>query len=226
MIALTNDAPLFRLYKSLLEEFKYGWADNIQNSQHKNINSDPLLKLILENNGCAFCDNSSFIRWAIDDEGDGATYFVYFIYAAKANGANDFFDYIEFYGSKNLIIFTDYFKDMIKDRADPEKDPLEFAMGKSVYFDAIKKIVELFLCTSTPMAEINSPLLAATSAANNYRFAGTIIAALVINSICGLTEEDVSEMEYGQLMNMITSIKPQFLLNGIRYQNTTNDTSN
>ena len=117
----------------------------------------------------------------------------------------------------------DYFKEYHKPRATQDEDPLEFAMGKSVYYDAIKKIVEVFLATTVCMAEFNSPALAATSAAFNYRYDPAIIAALVLRSTIGFFPEDVSDIDYNELSDILANTTPELLCIGIRrYSKTEN----
>jgi hypothetical protein len=128
---------------------------------------------------------------------------------AKANEVNNYYDYIEFFGTKYLIIFMDYFENFFK----PEQPEI---IGRSVYFDAIKKIVDVFISTTTSAAELMGSL-STTAASNMYRFAGVFIASLIIDELVGLNEDDVSIIAYNDLKYMITNISPQLLLLGVKY---------
>lgn len=208
--------PLLELYHSLLSKMAIANPTSDMPDMQP-ISTDKVLKLILEYNGCAFSDDATFIKQQIGEETSAPmNYSIIYIYGAKGNEVNEYYDYIEFYGHKFLVIFMDYFKEYHKPRASQDEDPLEFAMGKSVYYDAIKKIVEVFLATTVCMAEINSPALAATSTAFNYRYDPTIIAALVLRSTIGFFPEDVSDIDYDELSDILANTTPELLCIGIR----------
>ena len=88
-------------------------------------------------------------------------------------------------------------------------------MGKQVYFDTICKIVNIFLATTTNPA-IFTNQLAASAAARNYRFAPAIIAASIINDICGrFDENDASGIDYDFINDIIANNKINIALCGI-----------
>lgn len=214
MLGLRNESMLVELYHTLLDQINS--AEPI--GEATPIVNDKLFCLILYHNGCAFSDDAVFTRYrfGVDKLNSIRDYAILYVYGAKGNEVNEFYDYIEFYGMKYLVIFMDYFKDYHKPRVKQEDDPLEFAIGKSIYYDAIKKLVEIVLATTVSMAEFNSPALAATSAATNYRFAPTIIAALILHNTIGFEPEDVSDINYDNLLGYITSTTPEILLAGVR----------
>ena len=209
MVASTEKMPLFELYEVILEEFK--WFKNNKNEAWfpytgKDINDEAVMKLMLENNGCAFTDKSIIHLSTLKST---PNYILGFIWDAKANEVNNYYDYIEFFGTKYLIIFMDYFENFFK----PEQPEI---IGRSVYFDAIKKIVDVFISTTTSAAELMGSL-STTAASNMYRFAGVFIASLIIDELVGLNEDDVSMIAYNDLKDMITNISPQLLLLGVKY---------
>ena len=209
MVASTEKMPLFELYEVILEEFK--WFKNNKDEVWfpyigKDINDEAVMKLILENNGCAFTDKS-FIHLATLKS--VPNYVLGFMWDAQGNAVNNYYDYIEFFGTKYLIIFMDYFENFFK----PEQPEI---IGRSVYFDAIKKIVDVFISTTTSAAELMGSL-STTAASNMYRFAGVFIASLIIDELVGLNEDDASMIAYNDLKDMITNISPQLLLLGVKY---------
>ena len=209
MVASTEKMPLFELYEVILEEFK--WFKNNKNEAWfpytgKDINDEAVMKLMLENNGCAFTDKSIIHLSTLEST---PNYVLGFMWDAKANLVNNYYDYIEFFGTKYLIIFMDYFENFFK----PEQPKI---IGRSVYFDAIKKIVDVFISTTTSAAELMGSL-STTAASNMYRFAGVFIASLIIDELVGLNEDDVSMIAYDDLKGMITNISPQLLLLGVKY---------
>ena len=209
MVASTEKMPLFELYEVILEEFK--WFKNNKNEAWfpytgKDINDEALMKLILENNGWAFTDKSIIHLSTLEST---PNYVLGFMWDAKANLVNNYYDYIEFFGTKYLIIFMDYFENFFKS----EQPKI---IGRSVYFDAIKKIVDVFISTTTSAAELMGSL-STTAASNMYRFAGVFIASLIIDELVGLNEDDVSMIAYNDLKDMITNISPQLLLLGVKY---------
>ena len=209
MVASTETMPLFELYEVILAEFK--WFKNNKDEVWfpyvgKDLNDEAVMKLILENNGCAFTDKSTIRIFSM---GSVPNYILGFMWDAKANEVNNYYDYIEFFGTKYLIIFMDYFENFFKS----EQPKI---IGRSVYFDAIKKIVDVFISTTTSAAELMGSL-STTAASNMYRFAGVFIASLIIDELVGLNEDDVSMIAYNDLKDMITNISPQLLLLGVKY---------
>ena len=82
-----------------------------------------------------------------------------------------------FNGKKILVIFSDYFRD-IYDGTIAENDPmwkLKVSMGNSIYYDAIKKIVEVFYLT---FETSHSRLLSMSSSLKNAIFAPFLVVFL------------------------------------------------
>lgn len=210
MVTSTETMPLFELYEVILSEFK--WFKNNKDEAWfpyigRTMNTDEsVMKLILENNGCAFTDKSIIHLSTLKST---PNYVLGFMWDARANEVNNYYDYIEFFGTKYLIIFMDYFENFFKS----EQPKI---LGRSVYFDAIKKIVDVFISTTTSAAELMGSL-STTAASNMYRFAGVFIASLIIDEFVGLNEDDVSMIAYDELKYMITNISPQLLLLGVKY---------
>ena len=211
MLGAYNENPYMELYEVLRDRFVYNYNESVTNID----NDSPLMKLILQNNGCSFTDKCVYIHKFLEYTNN---YTICFMYGAMGNSVNEFFDYIEFYGMKYFIIFMDYFKDFGENKPstnDEVNDTLNELMGNSVYFDAIKKIVDVFIYTTVNPSLMNS-FLSTTSAANNYRYMGIFIAAKIIDEKCGLTENDVSVMNYEELKNTIDTISMKLLMIGVR----------
>ena len=210
MLGAYNENPYMELYQVLKDKFVYNPNESVTN-----IDDDIAFKLILQNNGCSFSDKCLYTHKYLNYT---SNYGICFIHGAMGNTVNEYFDYIEFYGMKYLIIFMDYFKEFgVKKPVtnDEVNDTLNELMGNSVYFDAIKKIVDVFIYTTVNPSLMNS-FLSTTSAANNYRYMGIFIAAKIIDEKCGLTENDVSIMDYKELKNTIDNMSMNLLMIGIK----------
>lgn len=204
MIGYYDNDPLLELHDVLVNEFselKKNLIDKVITNQ-VGIIEDTLLRYILLNNGCRLSVNTTYRKVKLKSTDK---YDIYFMYGAIGNKANEFFDYIEFYGMKYLVVFMDYFKGLfIKEKSDDEvTNNLQDLMGNSIYADAIRKIVDTYLATTISMSEIASPSLSTTAAASRYRFASTIIAANIIDTFVGLKEDDISYMKYEEIMELI-----------------------
>lgn len=212
MLAASNDNPLNELYTVLHENIKHD-----SNYETKSIDNEPILKLMLANNGCGFTENCVYRQSFLENT---ANYGIYYLFGAQANEANGFFDYIEFFGMKYLIIFMDYFKDFYTQPEltdDEVENTLNRLMGKSIYFDALKKIVDVYISTTVPAAELMGSL-SSTSASLNYRYAGVFIAAKILDDEVGLTEDDVSCISYDDIRTALDTLGIPLLTLGIRYR--------
>ncbi len=108
--------------------------------------------------------------------------------------------------------FDKFFEKRVSDDDNSVEGNLKRAMGKSIYFDAIKKIVELFISITSPV----TGMLNATAAANNYRYAPIFIAATILDHYVSLREEDVSSMDFNMLNSIIDKISLDLLLLGVK----------
>lgn len=195
--------PVYRLYELLLLNFtkpeKKSWTE-----------LDDVLELILLNNGCKISDGRPYQSTYTINYDD---YKMCFITNMIGNDANEFYDFIIFNGMKLLVIFIDYFN-FIKDGDININDPmyqLKIAMGNSVYYDAIKKIVEVFYLTSEPMPGG----LLTTSMATTQRWNQAIIAIYILNQFKPVDENDVSDISKDDIKKILNgTIKLQ--LYGIR----------
>ena len=151
---------------------------------------DNVLKLILLNNGCRIASDKiqyQLIKNIIPNE-----YQICFITGMIGNEVNDYYDFLILNGMKILVIFIEYFDGLITHFIN-ENDPmyqLKIAMGNSVYYDAIKKIVEIFYLTSEPMPGG----LLTTAMTTTQRWNQAIIAINIINFFKPIDENDVSDI--------------------------------
>ena len=174
---------------------------------NSNITKDNVCKAILYNNGCKFTDNVEPLFQHIKLESID-NYYLTIAYNCNGNEVNDFYDYIEYYGNKYLVIFKTCFLGLINKVEDE-------LFRYSQYVDIIIKLVDVFLNTTSSMAEI-SGALNTSAAANNYRYAPTIIACDIVDKLVGLTEKDVSNIKYEDIRDMLDHYSLNKLLIGIR----------
>ena len=208
MKCVSKISPLYELYTVIDEQFaEYSkYLDGIDcENPYAEDKLDKGLELILHNNGCSLTDDAKarYIKLKYTEN-----YYIVFVVGAKGNEVNEFFDYIEFHGIKHLVVFWDFFVDIYKDPAP--------VIGRSNYFEAIKKITDVFIATTSPATEVIR-ILATTAAANMYRFSSTFLAAAFLDKYFGITEDDVSLIKYEDLRNMLDNIELKNLLDGIKY---------
>jgi hypothetical protein len=172
---------------------------------------DKVLKLILLNNGCKIDSDSNpqeIIRIIIPDE-----YEIRFITGMIGNDANEFYDFLIFNGKKVLIIFEDYFNFVTSGDLNPNNPlySLKLNMGNSIYYDAIKKIVEVFYLTSEPMPGG----LLTTAMATTQRWNQAIIAINIINHFKPVDEYDISDISMEDIEKILNT-NQKIQLYGIR----------
>lgn len=199
-----EENPIYTLYNILLDTFvKFPHINN-------GYELDPLLKIILLNNGCKISENEPQWQYVYDVTDD---YKVYFITGMIGNDANEYYDFLIFNGMKVLVIFKDYFN-FIRDEDINEEDPmyqLKLTMGNSIYYDALKRIVEVFYLTSEPMPGG----LLKTSMHTTQRWNQSIIAIHILNNFKAVDENDVSDIPMEDVSKILNgNIKLQ--LYGIR----------
>jgi hypothetical protein len=172
---------------------------------------DEVLKLILLNNGCKISDSNEpiqSIHTIIPDE-----YQICFITGMIGNDANEYYDFVIFNGMKILVVFLDYFNGMIDGNLDKNNPfyQIQLTMGNSVYYDAIKKIVEIFYLTSEP-----TPAgILTTAMATTHRWNQAIIAITILNNVKPVDEYDISDIPMEDVRKILDAdIKLQ--LYGIR----------
>lgn len=179
-----DENPVYNLYRSLNKTL----ANKVITCEQ----IDPILNLILLNNGCKVPDNSHVKQYQSYYDIIPNEYKVCFITGMTGNDANEYYDFLIFNGAKILVIFLDYFRDISYGTYDSQ-DPmvnLKIAMGNSVYYDAIKKIVEVFYLTSEPMPGG----LLTTAMATTQRWNQAIIAIHILNEFKPIDENDVSDI--------------------------------
>lgn len=211
MIAKHKENPVYLLYDKLFEILKFNIENDNKEYNYREI--DRLTKNILLNNGCRIPSDNSEQYIVSTDTIIPNEYVVYFIKGMIGNNANEYYDFLISNGMKVLVIFLDYF-DIVKNDSINNNDPLyelKINMGNSVYYDAIKRIVEVFYLTSEP---IPSGLLT-TAMATNQRWNQAIIAIHILNYFKPVDENDVSDIAMEDVKKILnTDIKLQ--LYGIR----------
>lgn len=198
-----DENPIYRLYEVLDWKFTdpeiESWDD-----------LDNILKLILLNNGCKISTDNQYQSMHNINFDD---YRVCFITGMLGNDANEYYDFLIFNGMKILVIFIDYFN-IIKSgdiREDDSLYELKIVMGNSVYYDAIKKIVEIFYLTSEPMPGG----LLTTTMATIQRWNQAIIAIHILNKFKPVDENDVSDIPMKDVKKILEN-NIQLQLYGIR----------
>ena len=203
----SNEHPLYEFYNVLLKEFTEFKNNDVVLSYC--VPPNKLIQMVLYNNGCDVDD--MVYRTSGLKSIDG--YNIIFAYNSSGNQTNLFFDYMELYNTKILIVFMDYFKDFFSERL-PFNDGTDGVVNKSLYFDAILKLVETFIETTAPMAEING-VLSSTCAGSLYRFAPAFIAASILTEVVDFQEDDCPA-GHKQLSEMLQDVKIKSMLCGVR----------
>ena len=190
-------------------------VNNSYKEHYTKFTENDLPKLILQNNGCGFMNDACYNVMTIMD----CSFRLFFIIGGTGNKANIYFDFIDIKGMPYFVIFLDPFKDIMNTQNDDQDDiiaksAIEF-MGKSSYYDIILKLVNNFiLLISNP--SIFTSTFSATSIAGIYRYAPHIIAASIINDICGeLNENDVGGVDYEFIKDIIDNNKITLALYGV-----------
>ena len=213
-----EDNPIYKLYLHFYREinFKGERKHNrtiLGSDEYECCNFyklDEVLKLILLNNGCKLNNNEPIqsIHTIIPDE-----YQICFITEMLGNDANEYYDFVIFNGMKVLVVFLDYFNGMIDGNLDKNNPfyQIQLTMGNSVYYDAIKKIVEIFYLTSEP-----TPAgILTTAMATTHRWNQAIIAITILNNVKPVDEYDISDIPMEDVRKILDAdIKLQ--LYGIR----------
>lgn len=197
--------PIEIFYQELFK----GFTEKISNIEFSEL--DGVLKLILLNNGCKLnsdVEQYQSIRDIIPDE-----YEIRFISGMIGNDANEYYDFLIFNGKKILIIFEDYFNFVTDDdqEIDDMSRVLQLSIGNSIYYDAIKKIVEIFYLSAEPMPGG----LLTTAMVTTQRWNQAIIAINIINNFKHVDDNDVTDIPVEDIEKILNgNIKLQ--LYGIR----------
>ena len=205
--------PLVRIYNILNEEIK-SYLDFVHNPKYglKYKIIDDIIKLILQSNDCKFSSYVLARECKISDD-----YYLYLVSGAIGNDTNPYYDYIEIYGSKYLVVFLDYFKDMTPKPKYNDGSIESIAnsfMGNYNYTEAIKTIVETYI---NSCVECNNSL-DSTSAQFRYYTAPIYISSKIINNLVGLEEEDIGNtmFSYKEILDKITNTSIELLILGVQ----------
>ena len=203
MRGLYNNSPFDEIYNSLKNNIKV-CSDRSYKEIYEDI--DPLMRLILSNNGCAFSDN---VYAHCDYTLDGS-YGLYYIIGGKANVTNDNYDYVELKGMPYFVIFLDAFmdiNDMPREFDNEISKAASAFMGKSVYFDTIVTLINAFMSTLSN-AGLYSSTLSTTAAGFVRRRTPFIIAGKIIKEVCGeVNENDIAGIDIKYLLKFVNSDK-------------------
>ena len=192
--------PLMRLYEILDNAI----CDSVYKiNEDFDDTPDDVINSILKYNNCAFSDNVNSRTIEIIDD----TY-IYLLFGAKGNEFNEVFDYVDIYGSKYIIIFMDYFKNIKRDKISEPVDNytveerLEYMMGNSVEFDAICNIVSFFISL---ISDVKPSPKSVQEKINST--APVMIAAFIINKYRPLEENDCESaiIPYNDIMEMLNT---------------------
>ena len=173
--------------------------------------------MILMNNGCRLAEDVELIYVTLAQ----SPIDLIFIQHGLGNETNEFFDYIEYADgysdSKALVVFLDYFQKIRRDGDPMPEDAVQRSYvelyGNSEYYDAIKRISDIFISLVT-LPAVHMNLMSATAASNMYRWNSSIIAASIIDKIKPLEDVDVTDMSLDVAHRLITNVETR--LKGIR----------
>lgn len=191
--------PVYGLYEALDQALNFF----IKHDKNKDMPKSPflsrngaldhLLECILLNNGCRYTTTggAEFVYNITDN------YKIHIVAHMKGNDVNEFFDFVMFNGSKHLIIFIDYFKDIItaEELGNLEPDNIKVLMGNSFAIDAIVKIVDVFYATYSPAFSI----INATAMGMTQRKNGIIIAIHLMEQYKPVDENDISTIPLNEI---------------------------
>ena len=210
-----EESPILNLYGNMYRELEsyimqFNYSDiNIDRGYYRKL--DEILKLILLNNGCKISQEKEQEQYFCDIIPN--EYQICFVTGMIGNDANEYYDFLIFNGVKVLVIFIEYFNDIIVGEVDEDDElyNLKTAMGNSVYYDAIKRIVEVFYLTSEPMPRG----LLTTTMATTQRWNQAIIAINILNEFKPVDENDVSDISMSDIKKILNG-KINLQLYGIR----------
>lgn len=207
--------PGYRLYEILEDGLNFlfciskpGMGDSHKHVPEFRIHQssvDELLKCLLLNNGCMEADGNFQLIYDMTED-----YKVHIITGMKGNKANDFFDFIMFNGTKNLIVFIDYFKDILTTsdiNNTKDENNLDLLMGNSFAIDALMKIVDVFYATYSPALNIlNTTVMGMTQRKNS-----AIIAIHLLEKYKPVDDNDMTVMPLSEIReiaegNVITQL--------------------
>ena len=150
----------------------------------------------LKENGCKFTERACFRQTNIFGAGDNVDECVdvYFIYGARGNDIHEAYDYCEDADDRVIIIFMDYFRNLVKQI--PDK-----ILGYSQYMDELVAIAGLFIIQYR-----NDSLLEYypnTAAVATWKFMPFITAVLMAKSFVELTKADMSGVNPEEILGWI-----------------------
>lgn len=200
--------PLYVFY----DELNTAISEYINNDFDNYECMDDLAKNILLNNGCAFSNTPITKTVSLLNN----NYILYFVIGGTGNATTSgLYDYMNINGLDYFVIFLNSFNNI--DEIIPDDDELKVSIGKSIYFDYICKLVNVYIATTVNQS-VFMQLLSTSSISNNYRYAPYIIASQIIYNINGkLSSDDVSMMRYDKLLDIVQNNKIVLALYGIRY---------
>lgn len=195
---------LFKEYIELLLNEIYNINNDVDLSEYENCKDNT--KLILMNNGCKFKDDFKIKNIINKDYNiDFAT-----IIGAFGNDINQYYDVINYGGITEIVIFLDYFRGL-KESNDP-------ILGKSIYFNAITKLIEIFLLSYYNPITMTGSTFNSTAAGNMLRWTPMLIAGYILERLVGLDENDIEGcgINYNYMMDTLNNNSIKEILMGIR----------
>lgn len=194
MFAKYKENPLKNVYNTFVDEFT---------TDKDKVKMDHVLEAILLENGCEFSNKSCMSEYyeIIKDD-----FYIVFIYNAKANESNDYYDYVQFFGMKYLVIFADYF-DFVIDKKDDD------ILGNSLYYNAIKNIIDIcvYVINNGPYPSFLTRTAFYLTDINNR----SILAVHILNTIVPVDSNDIDDID-DETIKLILSKNINLQLNGIR----------
>ena len=195
---------LFKEYIELLLNEIYNINNDVDLSEYENCKDNT--KLILMNNGCKFKDDFKIKNIINKDFNIDFTTII----GAFGNDINQYYDVINYCGITEIVIFLDYFRGL-KESNDP-------ILGKSIYFNAITKLIEIFLLSYYNPITMTGPTFNSTAAGNMLRWTPMLIAGYILERLVGLDENDIEGcgINYNYMMDTLNNNSIKEILMGIR----------
>ena len=164
--------------------------DDVSDKYYK-ISEWKRLRLFLTN-GCKFSDGACYR--SVEIPNDDYT-LIHFVYGASGNSECEGFDYCEYNNGIDIIIFMDYFRDLVKQNPDE-------ILGYSKYLDEIVRIADLIVCWyKNPMIIDRYP---GTAAAMTWKLMPFITAVNTTKDLIPLTDNDMSGVKISDITEWLS----------------------
>ena len=171
-----DENPLYAFEMVLINEIN----NRINNNYNDYEDIQNFEKIILEENGCIFT-NDSLKKHVEIMNGD---YNILFIVNANGNSSNIIYDFLDINGNIYFTIFLDFFKNIKKRNYNSIISDPDSILGKSIYVSYLKTLAEIFIISIYGSVYFTN-LFLKTSIYHNFKSNIDIFAGAVLYNILG-----------------------------------------